>query len=85
VLRNAILVANAVLIPVDAFRTRLASIVGSYSGSWPFARAQNRISTFSRSQQSDVRTNSAKGARAQLVLNLAGLPIRVLGERDCAP
>jgi cellulose biosynthesis protein BcsQ len=79
VLRNAILVANAVLIPVMPSGHDLRALVGFLQ--WLLAiRASTKpdLDLLAFINNRDVRTNSAKGARVQLVLNLAGLPIRVL-------
>ena len=79
VLRNAVLVSNAVLIPVIPSGHDLRALVGFLQ--WLLAirettRPDLELLAFINNR--DVRTNSAKRARTQLVLNLAGLPIRVL-------
>jgi chromosome partitioning protein len=79
VLRNAVLVSNAVLIPVMPSGHDLRALVGFLQ--WLLAIRETTkpdLDLLAFINNRDVRTNSAKGARTQLVLSLAGLPIRVL-------
>lgn len=79
VLRNAVLVSNAVLIPVVPSGHDLRALIGFLQ--WLLAIRENTkpdLDVLAFINNRDARTNSAKGARAQLVLNLMGLPIRVL-------
>jgi chromosome partitioning protein len=79
VLRNAVLISNAVLIPVIPSGHDLRALIGFLQ--WLLAiRESTRpdLDLLAFINNRDVRTNSAKRARGQLVLNLAGLPIRVL-------
>jgi cellulose biosynthesis protein BcsQ len=79
VLRNAVLVSNAVLIPVMPSGHDLRALVGFLQ--WLLAIRESTkpdLELLAFINNRDARTNSAKGARTQLVLNLAGLPIRVL-------
>ena len=79
VLRNAVLVSNAVLIPVVPSGHDLRALIGFLQ--WLLAIRENTkpdLDVLAFINNRDARTNSAKGARAQLVLNLVGLPIRVL-------
>jgi cellulose biosynthesis protein BcsQ len=79
VLRNAVLVSNAVLIPVIPSGHDLRALVGFLQ--WLLAIRETTkpdLELLAFINNRDVRTNSAKGARSQLVLNLVGLPIRVL-------
>jgi cellulose biosynthesis protein BcsQ len=79
VLRNAVLVSNAVLIPVMPSGHDLRALIGFLQ--WLLAIRQSAkpdLDILAFINNRDARTNSAKGARAQLVMNLMGLPIRVL-------
>ena len=79
VLRNAVLVANAVLIPVMPSGHDLRALIGFLQ--WLLAIRENTkpdLDILAFINNRDARTNSARGARSQLVLNLVGLPIRVL-------
>jgi chromosome partitioning protein len=79
VLRNAVLVSNAVLIPVVPSGHDLRALIGFLQ--WLLAIRENTkpdLDVLAFINNRDARTNSAKSARAQLVLNLMGLPIRVL-------
>lgn len=79
VLRNAVLVSNAVLIPVMPSGHDLRALIGFLQ--WLLAIRENAkpdLDILAFINNRDARTNSARGARAQLVMNLMGLPIRVL-------
>jgi chromosome partitioning protein len=79
ILRNAVLVSSAVLIPVLPSGHDLRALIGFLQ--WLLAiRESTRpdLDLLAFINNRDARTNSAKGARAQLVMNLIGLPIRVL-------
>lgn len=79
VLRNAVLVSNAVLIPVVPSGHDLRALIGFLH--WLLAIRENTkpdLDVLAFINNRDARTNSAKSARSQLVLNLMGLPIRVL-------
>ena len=79
VLRNAVLVSNAVLIPVMPSGHDLRALIGFLQ--WLLAIRENTkpdLDILAFINNRDARTNSARSARSQLVLNLVGLPIRVL-------
>jgi len=78
-LRNAVLVSNAVLIPVMPSGHDLRALVGFLH--WLLAireTAKPDLDLLAFINNRDARTNSSKVARGQLVMNLIGLPIRVL-------
>jgi cellulose biosynthesis protein BcsQ len=78
-LRNAVLVSNAVLIPVMPSGHDLSALIGFLQ--WLLTvreTAKPDLDLLAFINNRDARTNSAKAARTQLVTNLAGLPIRVL-------
>lgn len=78
-LRNAVLVSNCVLIPVMPSGHDLRALVGFLQ--WLLAIRESTkpdLDLLAFINNRDARTNSSKSARSQLVLNLAGLPIRVL-------
>jgi chromosome partitioning protein len=78
-LRNAVLVSNAVLIPVMPSGHDLRALIGFLQ--WLLAireTAKPELDLLAFINNRDARTNSSKAARGQLVMNLAGLPIRVL-------
>lgn len=79
VLRNAVLVSSAVLIPVVPSGHDLRALIGFLQ--WLLAIRQTskpHLDLMAFINNRDARTNSAKAARGQLVMNLIGLPIRVL-------
>ena len=79
VLRNAVLVSSAVLIPVLPSGHDLRALIGFLQ--WLLAIRQTTrpdLDLMAFINNRDARTNSAKAARSQLVMNLIGLPIRVL-------
>jgi chromosome partitioning protein len=79
VLRNAVLVSNCVLIPVMPSGHDLRALIGFLQ--WLLAIREStkpNLELLAFINNRDARTNSAKSARTQLMLNLAGLPIRVL-------
>ncbi len=78
-LRNAVLVSNAVLIPVLPSGHDLRALIGFLQ--WLLAireTAKPELDLLAFINNRDARTNSSKAARGQLMMNLAGLPIRVL-------
>ena len=78
-LRNAVLVSNAVLIPVMPSGHDLRALIGFLQ--WLLAireTAKPDLELLAFINNRDARTNSSKVARGQLVMNLIGLPIRVL-------